>query len=322
MAVLMNNIEFKKNNDKGFQVERNDPSLRDRIQDLLNRYYIHHERTENVFDELLLNRREDVVVADIDSRLTIPNCHDKDLQIFSAFNNFDDLIVDVGANWGYSVADMWAYGAKTKILSFEPVKFYAPLFERIKQLRPNRFEYRIVAIYDRPSTLTFSVPVINRLPVFALASATSNPDLNIMTNNMCYHIENYMRDDLTINIRMHEFQSPVDTLDSQLESMSASFSWKNIVAIKVDVEGLEFPVIRGAKNTLDKYRPLIMLEGGNRWPGLTEYMDSLGYIFAERDGDKLFFQREIGQQINGFFIHKSRIVEYINIGILERQTKL
>lgn len=302
---------------KGFWVHRDAPQLRSEIRNLLERYYINLERTEDVLDEKLLHRRKDVVLADMDQRLETPNCHDEDLNIFRAFNNSDDLIIDIGANWGYSVADIWAYGARSKILSFEPVKFYAPLLERIKQRRPDHYEYKIVALFDESSTLKFSVPVINNLPVFALSSATANPDLEIMVNNACYHIENYMRDDLIINVRMHEFESPVDTLDNQLTNIAATFSWSNIVALKIDVEGLEFPVIRGAKNTINQHRPLIMLEGGNRWPGLTEHMHALGYTFAEREDDKIVLQPGIGQHINGFFVHQDRFSEYRCLGILK-----
>lgn len=304
----------------GFKVHRNAPELRHHIYDVFEKYYVHNDRSEDVFYEEIIDRRKDVVVEDVDRRIENANCHDEDLKIFNVFQNPEDLILDIGANWGYSVIDIWAYGSKCKILSFEPVKFYSPLFQRIKDLCPGRYDYRILALFDAPSSLVFSVPVINNLPVFALASATKSPDLNIMTNNVMYHIDNYMRDDEIINVRMHEFSAQVDTLDNQLSNIKKTFSWNNIAAIKIDVEGLEFPVIRGAQNTIRKYKPLIMLEGGNRWPGLSEFLGNLGYVFAEREGDRLIIKTDtIGSHINGFFVHNDRINEYQLMGILSHE---
>lgn len=302
---------------KAFVIHRDDPFLRDAIYDVLERYYLKGERSEAILDVDLKDKRRDVEVLNIDTRFDHPDCEDQDFVAFRKFNNPNDLILDIGANWGYSVIDMWANGTDCKIVSFEPVKFYAPLFDRIKELRPGRYDYKTLALFDQPSRLKFTLPVINKLPIYALSSANETPDLEVMVNNMIFHITNYMRDDELISVRLHEFESPVDTIDNCVTNGLTDLSWENIAAIKIDVEGLEFPVLRGARDTLKKYKPLIMLEGGNRWPGLDDYMEEIGYQFAEREGHELILTDGVGQKINGFFVHKDKFVEYRNAGILQ-----
>ncbi|WP_075187335.1 FkbM family methyltransferase [Teredinibacter haidensis] len=303
-------------NCSGFLTHRDDVQLADNIRNVLHRFFIEDDRSEDVHDLELTNRREDVFVSYIEDRINNANCYDKDLIILSAFKNDEDLILDIGANWGYSVADLWSYGAGTRILSFEPVKFYAPLLEKIKEMRPGKYEYKLVALFDEPSTLKFVVPVVNNLPVFALSTAVNNPNIEFMVKDICFHIKNYMKADDWINVRMHEFLAPVDTLDNQLKIIKSNFSWKQISAIKIDVEGLEYYVLKGGFDTIVEYCPLIMIEDGNRNKEVTEFLEKINYIFAVRLNEKLVFSDVMDDRVNGFFVHSSKIEEYKNLGIL------
>ena len=47
-------------------------------------------------------------------------------------------------------------------------------------------------------------------------------------------------------------------------------------AIKIDAEGAEWSVLRGAEQTLRIHRPVLLVENGN-WGQVTEYLASLGY---------------------------------------------
>lgn len=307
---------IKKNNVSGFLTHRDDIKLAGDIRNVFSRYFIDGDRSDEVLDLELANRRQGELVSDIEQRLGVPNCYDKDLLILSAFKNTEDLILDIGANWGYTVADLWSYGAGTRILSFEPVKFYAPFLERIKELRSGKYDYKLVALSDHSATEKFVVPVVNNLPIFALSTALNDPCIELMMKNVCFHINNYMKEDAWINVRMHEFYAPVDTLDNQLNINKSDFSEGQISAIKIDVEGLEGFVLKGARHTITKHCPLIMIEDGNRRSDVTEFLEMLGYMFCVRVDEKLSFSAAMEDRVNGFFVHSSRIDEYKNIGIL------
>ena len=63
---------------------------------------------------------------------------------FMVFKHFDQdagTILDIGANYGYAAASIWAAGAKSKILSFEPNPWHRPCLLRIKEMRPALFDF-------------------------------------------------------------------------------------------------------------------------------------------------------------------------------------
>jgi len=89
-----------------------------------------------------------------------------------------------------------------------------------------------------------------------------------------------------------------------------------VSAMKIDVEGLEFEVLRGGEGVLRRNCPLIMTEGGNRREGMRDFMSSLGYLYYERAGDKIYPVSGLGSASNGFFAHTSKLDFYERKGIL------
>lgn len=65
---------------------------------------------------------------------------------------------------------------------------------------------------------------------------------------------------------------PVNTIDE--------FELPACRLIKVDVEGMEEKVLRGAKDTIEKYHPVLYLENdrANKAEALVAYVESLGYV--------------------------------------------
>ena len=42
-----------------------------------------------------------------------------------------------------------------------------------------------------------------------------------------------------------------------------------------------------------------------------------GYVFAERDGDKLYVSERPTESVNGFFLHPGKISYYKRIGLMK-----
>jgi FkbM family methyltransferase len=145
--------------------------------------------------------------------------------------------VDVGANQGffaYALADV-----ADRVVAFEPNPDYA-LFARV-MLRGRATVHRL-ALSDKPGRATFYVPVDHDGTVLHLAGSLKRTH-GQFPRNRAYDVE-------------------VRTLDS--------FALADVRFIKVDVEGSEREVLDGARATIARDRPGLLLEllsGTHQDPG-------------------------------------------------------
>jgi FkbM family methyltransferase len=150
------------------------------------------------------------------------------------------VVLDVGANVGVLAILMarWS-GPKGHVYAFEPSP--TPKQVLIEHLRLNGVSGRVtvcpLALSDVDGTTTFYAVGISG------KSALSNANIG--------------RD-------AEQFQVPVTTIDSYCQSRNIKPS-----LIKIDVEGFEFSVLNGARNTLKEFRPSVLIElHPMNWPGL------------------------------------------------------
>ena len=298
-------------------VNKHDPQLRKEIFKIFHRYYIQGHRVDDIvisdISRVGLDGHPDFV-PEMLSRL---KPHDEDYVVFRSFQDKDEVILDIGANWGYSAGSLWTVGVRSKIVSFEAIPLYRDCLQKILTLRPGAYSYLMTALSSQAGNLRFAVPVVNDTALTALTSASENPHLDSLTDNVHNSIRRWMPGVEDITLRICEFEVPVQTLDDVLANSPELVPNHGVAVIKLDVEGLEHEVLKGAINTLQLYKPLVMAEGGNRPRGLQEFMTSLGYSYAERRGDKLNFVSGIGMENNGFFIHEEKIDEYQGKNLLE-----
>jgi FkbM family methyltransferase len=168
--------------------------------------------------------------------------------------------VDVGANQGF-----FAYalsGIADRVVAFEPNPDYA-LFARV-MLRGRARVHRL-ALSDQPGRATFYVPLADDGMVLHLAGSLKRTHAQF-ARNRTYEVE-------------------IRTLDS--------FGLTEVRFIKVDVEGSEREVLDGARATIARDRPALLLEllsGTHQDPGAytAAICDAFGY-------DAVIVQR--GEQI-------------------------
>lgn len=146
-----------------------------------------------------------------------------------------DTVFDVGANVGYlSAVAADAVGPTGQVHSFEPVPRYFRKLRRLAELNP---DYTIVpnavAVGDREGSGTIRTSMTN------LGGHTMVPELR-------------HPDDLEA-----EMEVPTITLDAYIERAAVS----RLALVKIDVEGFEFPVLRGISRFLAAgQRPYIIAE--------------------------------------------------------------
>src|ERR1700719_916410 len=175
----------------------------------------------------------------------VDGLHEPELRMLPRLVSKTDLAIDIGANCGFYAFRM------SKIFS----KVYA--FEINDELTGDLLKYNSgnitvmnVGLSSQAGETSLYIPVLNGLPLTGWASLAPG---------------NYP--DAT-----DEIKKPVKivTLDS--------FKLENVSFVKIDVEGHELPVLEGAKQTLAKDRPTVLIEikEENR-PAVFQFFSELKY---------------------------------------------
>jgi FkbM family methyltransferase len=171
-----------------------------------------------------------------------------------------DIVLDVGANVGYVSAVAASYvGATGAVHGFEPLRMCFERLQVLSALNPQfHFVFNNVAVGDQEGVLPISYD-----PKGGSRNATLVPgNQSSVTENV-----------------------PVRRLDGYIRSNIASP--ERIKLIKIDVEGFEFPVLKGLERFLvgESHRPLIVCEikpwevqkFGHSIGDFTQYMKNFGY---------------------------------------------
>jgi FkbM family methyltransferase len=164
-------------------------------------------------------------------------------------------LVDVGAHDGLLTLPL-ARLPGARVLAFEPLP---AAFERLSAACAGIGTIRPLpqALGDAAGRLTLSVPVVDGVPQEQWASVAKTFDS---------HGERVQARRVTV---------PVVTLDS--------LGLADLTAMKIDAEGAEYEVLRGARATLRRCRPVLTLEleerhrEGSTW-AVPAFLDALDYV--------------------------------------------
>jgi FkbM family methyltransferase len=136
----------------------------------------------------------------------------------------DKIAVDIGANKG--AYTYWLSGLCSQVVAFEPNSLLA---NRLQAASPDNVSVKNFALSDQAGTFTLYTPIRNRLPVDGEAS---------------------LRRPLDGDFLEHEVK--VGVFDE--------FELENVGFMKVDVEGLELSVLKGATQFFERERPVLLME--------------------------------------------------------------
>ena len=191
------------------------------------------------------------------------------------------LMVDVGANRGQSIDAFGLVSPGARIVAFEPSPLLSARLLKRYRRRAN-VTIHAVGLGDRPGEFALNVPHYNGYPFDGLASF----DLSAAQEWLETRV---LRFDPT-KLRTVSYRCKVRTLDE--------FDLEPVV-IKVDVQGFEEKVLRGAEETLRRARPVLLVESPDA--PTRAFLAGLGYTphaFRERR----LWPGETGH-LNTFFLH-------------------
>lgn len=159
----------------------------------------------------------------------------------------DSVFIDVGANVGAYLYTLENHLKPENIYAFEP---NPQLFKRLKRLFP-KVNLSSVALSDISSVAEFKIPVINGEKIHTRGTLQTSIKEKGEEKTILQKVE----------------VKPLDALDLNL---------KTIDFIKIDVEGNEMQTLRGAKKSISKYKPILMVEMEQR-----HHQDNLWTLISE-----------------------------------------
>jgi FkbM family methyltransferase len=165
-------------------------------------------------------------------------------------------LVDVGAHDGLITLPL-ARLPGSRVLAFEPLPpAMARLRAALGDAHPN-VTCHACALGDHEGEITLAMPVLDGVAQEQWASTAKDYAAHV-----------------SVRVTVERFAVPLKRLDA--------FAIADLTAMKVDAEGAEYEVLRGARETLLRCRPVLTLEveerhrEGSTW-AVPAYLDALGY---------------------------------------------
>lgn len=195
------------------------------------------------------------------------------------------LFIDVGANTG--VFSYYLGRDAERVIAFEPFPETAVQLQTFNRA----IDVQICALSNTTGTSTFYVPTKNNRAI--LTRCSLNQDAN-----PGYEL------------------TAIDVAVKRLDD----FEFSNVGGIKIDVEGHEWDVIRGAVDTLARNKPCLVIEVEERHhkdqsTHILEWVEALGYrSFYYQDGLRsargFDFRNQYKRSLDGSY--ETRLPNYIN----------
>jgi len=175
-------------------------------------------------------------------------------------------VIDVGANIGTVCIELATRFQDLQFHAFEPLDLaYKELENNIVLNGYTNIKSYNIALSDCIETLIGEDPQ----PIHAFGHIALKHHINVLRNTIPHCVTSYN----------------AVTLDS--------FDFKNVSVLKIDVEGMEINVLRGAVDTIQQYRPMIIFEAwGSDWfveerKKVVDFVRSLGYNLNLNYGDNI-----------------------------------
>ena len=240
--------------------------------------------------------------------------HQPDASVFRHFRREQGTILDIGAHWGYTALAMRLTGTDCPIASIEASVTNRANLDALRSWDA-QYDFLIQALGDSKSSHALYTPVVNGIYI----SGLTNIDGDIFNDHHARHLASiigtYIPYSAEYNVQLSRVEIATDTLDAVLQSHRFRIPTEKIAAIKLDVEHHELQVLAGARQTL-RSRPFLMIEGGNRSASIARVLGEEGYVYADRDGDRVRLNDAMSPEVNGYWLHRERLAEYRQMGLL------
>ena len=215
--------------------------------------------------------------------------HEEDFEALTILpRTSNNLFLDIGANRGDAIHSILMRRPDARVVGFEPNTF---LMEKIKKVYKNdpRVEVRNLGLGSKEGSFELYIPFYNNYMFDGLASFIERRAHRALINRL--YGFNPQR------LEVKKLVCPVIQLDSL--NLQPYF-------MKIDVQGYEYEVLRGAEQTIREARPIMLIE--------TPEQEELAFLDALSFEPFVFKKSKMVRGTGGmnvFFIHHD-LVERIN----------
>ena len=184
--------------------------------------------------------------------------HEEDFSLLKHFpDNGEVTFVDIGANRGEAIQSMLTMKKNCKVVGFEPnpivFKKTASIYKNSKQVKLHN-----CGLGPSQGAFTLYLPFFRNFMFDGLASFKKEEASDWLKGRIFGYNDKHMH--------IKEVNCEVKTLDEF--NLSPTF-------IKIDVQGFEYEVLEGARKTIEKHRPVLLIETPSE--KVTNLLESLGY---------------------------------------------
>lgn len=204
----------------------------------------------------------------------------------------NSVFIDVGANVGAYLYTLENHLKPENIYAFEPNQ---QLFKRLKRLFP-KVNLLSFALSDVSTIAEFKIPVINGEKVHTRGTLQTSIKEKNEEKTILQKVEVKPLDDLVFD---------EGYIEQDRNAQTNKFNLKKLDFIKIDVEGNEMQTLRGAKKTIEKFKPILMVEMEQRhhkenlWTLISEITDwgySVNFLDRKTLQPKLLTEEFLNQQ--------------------------
>lgn len=210
--------------------------------------------------------------------------HERDFEAFRLFGERQGVFLDVGANAGQSALSFRLFNKRAPILSIEANPYHERDLRFLKRIL-SRFDYRICAAGDEHGSVTLHIPVYRGVPITGEASVRKQ------SAETSWWMREHLYSTDAERFRVKEQVVPVQRLDDL--AIEPAF-------VKLDVEGFELPVLHGLAETLERHRPILMVErnsGSGEIEALLSRLDYRPFMYDAASGKLVRYQQQRPQNL-------------------------
>ena len=211
--------------------------------------------------------------------------HDVDFHGFSLFSDRVKTVLDVGANLGQSIISFRILFPDAEIHSYEANPLLIPALKNLASEIPGHIEINPFGLADKKGSFELSIPYVNNEAFIEEASITDT-----------YYELPWVKQKFIDRGGLSRLEKVIcDIRVGDDLNLSPDL-------IKVDVEGAESLVLNGLTTTIQRSKPIILVENSD-WNNVTKIMSSLGYVARRYDPDSDQLLPMNGPTTNTFYIH-------------------